>query len=141
MKKVVVDSSVAIKWLNFKDEDFIEQSDKLMADSKAGKIELLMPELAKCEVGNALLNKGISLSQALGSLATYYSFPVRFIPLTSSLGAVTMEIAQTSSMTYYDAVFISVAIKENAVLVTANPKHHKKYKGKDVTMIQLENYT
>ena len=51
-----------------------------------------------------------------------------------------MTIARESQMTYYDAVFIALAQKLNAPLVTANPKHHKKYTGKDVTIIPLENY-
>lgn len=55
MKKLIVDSSVIIKWLHKEDEKYLGQAAKILEDVKNGTITLLAPELAKYEVGNALL--------------------------------------------------------------------------------------
>lgn len=62
--KLVIDSSVIVKWLNTTDEGNLEKADKILADALQRKVELLAPELAKYEVGNVLLiRKKLSLKE------------------------------------------------------------------------------
>jgi len=51
-----------------------------------------------------------------------------------------MSIAQESNITFYDAVFISLAQSLRADLITDNYKHQSKYTGKDVRIIPLKEY-
>lgn len=134
----VIDSSVAVKWLNSKDEKHIEKSDKILKDLQAGKIRLIAPELSKYEIGNALLNKNISIEAAKISLASFYRIPIEFISFDQYLAINTMDIAYESKITYYDASFIALAQKLKATLITDNPKHHKKYKA--IKIVSLKNY-
>jgi len=42
-KAFVVDSSVAVKWFNQRDEKYIDQADKILADVQNRKSYILMP--------------------------------------------------------------------------------------------------
>ena len=132
-KAVVVDSSVMVKWVNSQNEDLLNQAGQILKDTERGKIELLAPELAKYEIGNALLYKDMPLSATKQSLGTIYSIPIDFYPLDQRSAANTLEIAKENKITFYDACFIQLAKERNAILVTANPKHHQQYKNKKVT--------
>lgn len=138
MKHVVVDSSVTVKWVNQIDEELLGQADKLLADAQTSSVNLLAPELSKYEIGNALLNKRLDLPKAYESLGTVYQLPITFVPETEELANQAYQIAQQGSITYYDASFVALAKRENATLVTDNPKHQARQL--DVEVIQLKEY-
>lgn len=135
----VVDSSVMVKWLNAKEEKLLEKSNKVISDFQKGKIKIIAPELAKYEVGNALLYKGIGQEAAKISLEKFFLIPVEYIPWDQNLANMTMEIAYEAKITYYDASFVALAKQEDAVLLTDNPKHQSKIIG--VKVVPLEKYT
>lgn len=138
-KPLVVDSSVAVKWLNKQDENYTEQADKILKDVQNGKVYIVMPELAKYEVGNALLYKQMPLQNTLGSIATYYSIPVQFMPQDLEQAQRAIKIAYENKLTFYDASFMALAKEQEADLVTDNPKHQgKKISG--LKAISLKNY-
>ena len=139
MKPLVIDSSVAVKWVNKQDENYTAQADKILKNVENGKAYLLMPELAKYEVANALLHKEMSISHTLGSVATYYSIPIQFIPQEQQQAQIAMQIAYDNKVTFYDASFMALAKEQNAVLVTDNPKHQQK-KVEGLTVISLKDY-
>lgn len=139
-KPLVIDSSVAIKWVNSQDELFVEQANKIMKDQNDAKFKIVMPELAKYEISNALLNKKLSHELLLTSLDDFYYLPIEFYIENIKIAQESMEIASKYSMTYYDAVFVSLAKHLGADLVTENFKHQAKYKGKDVKIIPLKDY-
>ena len=140
MKKkiLVIDSSVMVKWINSQNEDNLEKADQIRHDARLEKVELIAPELAKYEIGNALLYKSISLPASKVSFSAIYEVPISFYPLNHKSAIETMEIAKENSITYYDAAFIQLAREKNATLVTANPKHHRQFK--DIRVIDLKNY-
>ncbi len=144
MKKVVTDSSVMVKWVSQDGELNLDKADQLLTDVQAGKVSLQAPELAKYEIGNALLKKGLSQTQAFQSLGTIYSLPIRFVAETEELANQTYQMANELrrggdlKFTYYDASFAALAKQDGAILVTANPKHQAKIAG--VKVISLENY-
>lgn len=131
-KLLVIDSSVAVKWLNSQDEKDISSSDKILKDTNEGKVNLYAPELSKYEIGNALLNKKITVAEALLSLSTLFSIPITFVVMEEEDAAETYKLAFKYKMTYYDASFVYLASKLQATLVTANPKHQKSIKEADV---------
>lgn len=137
--KVVCDSSLIVKWISAQDELRLEQANQVLNDARENKIELLAPELAKYEVGNALLaGKRIKFTNVKISLATLYSLPIKFIPESSIQAETTYQFGEQSQITYYDASFISLAKQLDATLVTDNPKHQAKVKG--VRVINLKDY-
>lgn len=139
MGKVVVDSSVIVKWLNQKDESYLKQAEAVLKDASDGKIELLAPEIAKYEVGNALLaGKKLSYSEGKEALDLLFSLPLSFYLTSFELAQSSYLIADMAGITYYDASFIALAKEEQATLVTDNPKHQGKKLG--VKVVPLSEY-
>jgi len=137
--KVICDSSVIIKWLSSQDELRLDKANAIINDAEKGNIEIFTPELAKYEVGNALLTgKHYTIQDAKTSLATLYSLPVKFVSESAVQAEETYKIGEKSKITYYDACFVSLAKLLNAVLVTDNPKHQAKIK--DIKVISLKDY-
>ncbi len=137
-KRLVVDTSVIVKWINAQDEQDLPQADKLLKEAQTGKVVIIVPELAKYETGNAILNKHMDLLMGQTALETIFALPITFMPLNETQAQQTLEIAQTGKITYYDASFISLAINQKTELITANPKHQKGIPG--VRVIILKNY-
>ena len=139
MQKLVIDSSVIVKGLNQQDEEHLVQADKIMKDLEENRIIIFAPELAKYEIGNALLmRKMLTAKDEVISLNTFFTLPIQFINLSEELACETYKIAQETNITYYDACFIALAKQENAVLVTDNPKHQGK--NKKIYVISLSDY-
>ncbi|MEK7079381.1 MAG: type II toxin-antitoxin system VapC family toxin [Patescibacteria group bacterium] len=136
---LVIDSSVAIKLLYQLGEDNISQADLIIKNAQDKGTTLVMPELARYEVGNALLYKNLELPILQRLIERFYVLPIRFIPEDLITAQLTAEIAYVNKITYYDASFISLAIMLKADLVTANPKHQKK-KIKGLKVISLKDY-
>lgn len=144
MKILITDSSVIVKWLNEEGEEDLFQADQILKDVQESQVKIKAPELAKYEVGNALLKKGLVPTLAYQSLGTIYSLPIEFVSETEDLAIETYKMAYEArakgdkNFTYYDAAFTALAKQENAVLVTANPKHQKKITG--VKVLSLKDY-
>lgn len=138
-KPLVVDSSVIVKWVNTQNEENINQANKILEDARDKKVELITCDLAKYEVGNALLTKkGLELTPAFISLGTVHNLPISFIPQTFPLAESTYKIGQELGITYYDASFLSLAKEYNATLITDNFKDQGKKSG--VKVISLKDY-
>ncbi|MBI4129762.1 type II toxin-antitoxin system VapC family toxin [Candidatus Roizmanbacteria bacterium] len=140
MQKLVVDSSVSIKWVNSIDEERVEQAEKIILDVRLGKMELLAPELSKYEVCNVLLvRKRLSIDQMKKALEFFYRLPITFYKDDLELAEIASSFVVNFGITYYDASFAALAKKEGATLVTDNPKHQAKIKG--VKVVPLSEYT
>ena len=138
-QKVVIDSSVILKWLSNDNEKYIDVADKILQDAQKGKIELLAPELAKYEVGNVLLySKKLSPKQAHIIFNKFYNLPLSFIIESEKLANETYNIASKLEITYYDASFLSLAKQHEAILVTENIKHQGKTA--EIKVISLADY-
>ncbi len=137
--KIVVDTSVIIKWLNQTNEENIDKADQIMESALKGRTELLAPELAKYETGNVLLKgKQLTPGEAYISLGTVYSLPITFVSESEDLARETFSLAYKLGITYYDASFISLAKQYDAILVTENPKHQGKLQ--EIKVESLKNY-
>lgn len=112
MRKLVLDSSVIVKWLNEKDEEHISQANKILKEVEQGFTELLAPELVKYEVGN-VLHKGklLSFSQAQSPHSLLSVLPITFIVESKMLAIETYRIATSFGFTYYDAPFLAIAAR------------------------------
>jgi len=125
--KIVVDTSVIIKWLNQTNEKNIDKADKIMEEALRGDVELFAPELAKYELGNVLLRgKELVPKDAYISLGTVYSLPIHFITESEDLAKETYDLASSAGVSYYDASFMSLAKQYDATLITDNIKHQGK---------------
>lgn len=136
--KIVVDSSVAVKWLSVEGEQDVGQADLILEHAGREKIELTAPVFMKYEVGNALRYKKIPEDGKLEILRQFYDIPIKFYGISSRQAQTAFKMARAAGITFYDAVFMELAQRLKAVLVTANPKHQKDFPG--VETVDLKDY-
>lgn len=126
--KIVLDTSVAVKW--FTKEVNSSVTKRYLEGLRQGKYQIVLPELAKYELGNAILKgKNFSFYKARKIFSTFYSLPLIFVKENENQSLLTYKTAQKLNITYYDASFLALAKLQKATLITANPKHQKKISG------------
>lgn len=135
---LIVDSSVIVKWLNQTKEENLEQADKIINEAITGKVKLFTPELAKYEIGNALIKKGITPAEVASLFTILYALPITFVAESSEIAKDTFSLAYKLNITYYDASFLALAKQYDATLVTENVKHQGKASG--VKVVALKDY-
>ena len=126
MNRLVVDASVAAKWLlPTSNEPHINQAVELLEDYVDEKIEILVPDLFWVEVGNLLWNAArrgrCTPDHALNALdkVTTQKFPTvetHFV-LRSAF-----EIATKYNRTVYDCLYVALAEALQAEFVTADER-------------------
>jgi predicted nucleic acid-binding protein len=113
---VIVDASVAIKWVL--SEDGSEAAKRLVADEI-----LAAPDLMFIECANVLRTKTrrgeLSALFAGEALAVIDAIPIRSIPARPHVAAA-HAIALELDRSAYDALYLAVALAERATLFTAD---------------------
>src|SRR3990167_2229724 len=140
MKPVVIDTSVAVKWIISENEKYLEQSDIILNNIKNGTVKCYAPQLLLYEIGNAMISKHCTTSYMKRAFKTIYSLPLQLAIHDRKLTEKTIDISRESNITFYDASFIALAASLRADLVTDNIKHQGKYKGKEVKIVPLKDY-
>lgn len=119
MEKVVVDTSVVVKW--FSAEEDTAKALQLRDRHVASELELVATPLLICELVNALRYKpdfdAIKLKRAIGS---FYKLHLRIEPLTEALLRKGGELAFDGDVTLYDALPVAVALLLGTTCVTAD---------------------
>lgn len=119
MTKIVVDSGVAIKWLNKNKEDDLDNADSLLTDVKNGKVEIIAPELMKYEIGKILFtNKRLSQLESKLVLNTFFHLPIRYISLDWEMAKEAHAIASAYQLSYITSIYLATAERENAKFIT-----------------------
>ena len=117
--RLVVDASVAVKWLIA--EDGSDAADRLLTDDD----DLHAPRLMASEVANALWRKvrlgEIERNQAGTLTATLSEMPVRW-GADEAVCADAVRLAVTLDRPVYDCVYLALAHRLDARLVTADER-------------------
>lgn len=126
MTAIVVDASVAMKWLV--PEDLSEEAVRLLD----GSFDLLAPDLLFPECGNVLWKKVIrgelSAAEAQPILAELARAPLLVVP-SRPLLEVALPIALDTRRTVYDALYLAVAVLKDCALVTADERFARALEG------------
>lgn len=137
-KAFVVDASVMVKWIRTEREASLEQAEKLLKDLQENTVMLYAPELAKYEIGNALVKRKLTPEQAHKSLEVLYSIPVCFIPETAAFATMTYKLANELGITHYDAAYLTLGKEFKCTVITENIKHLGRAKA--ISVMSLANY-
>lgn len=123
MDKVVVDSSVAIKW--FVVEPHSAEAIPILDRYQAGTLALLAPDLIFAEFGNIVWKKqtfqGLSASNAQSILGEFRALTLE-ITSTADLLADAYRLAVTHRRTVYDALYLALSVREQCPFLTADEK-------------------
>jgi predicted nucleic acid-binding protein len=119
--KIVVDTSVLIKWIKTKNEDLVNEARRLLTDIERRPLEVHVPALLLYEVGNILLLKTkldtAGLNEALSNLE---SLPFSVAPPATPLLKRAARLGKELSLTFYDASFVALAVELDCLFITAD---------------------
>ena len=118
---VVVDSSVAYKWLSAREEAAVAEANALLDAHDAGEIMLVAPTTLHVELANALrYSKWLTPAEALELVAELDGFQVELANIDAGLLERGARLAFAHGISVYDALFLALAEKLECPLVTAD---------------------
>ncbi len=124
MKRVVLDASVAVKWC-LPDENLTSQAGRLLDAYHEREMRFLVPDLFWLELANALW-KAVWKSKIDAGRADRALSRVRDlgIPTVASFDSVpnAMQLAITHGRTVYDSLYVALALRLHAELITADER-------------------
>jgi predicted nucleic acid-binding protein len=126
MIHLVVDASVAIKWLPpFQQEPLAFEAEKLLDRWEQGVVELIAPDLIWTEIANAhwkaVRQNKCSSGDAQASLAIMHEQELPTVP-SEPLIDLAFRIALLHGRTAYDGLYVALAVTLKSDLVTADEK-------------------
>ncbi len=125
MKLLVVDASVAAKWLVWAGEPWEVEALDLMDQRNRGQLEFVVPDLFWSEVGNLLWNAAhrgrCTAAMARDSIRHLPNYRIE-TALSEPLLEAAFAIAHRYSRTFYDSLYVALAVSRGAILVTADEK-------------------
>jgi predicted nucleic acid-binding protein len=121
--KIVLDTSVLIKWFKTSGEELVEEARQLRQEVERRLVEVHVPALLLYEVGNILLLKtrlGLgALDHAIQSLE---ALPFVVAPPATPLLKRAVRLGREFSLTFYDASFLALAVELDCLFVTADQR-------------------
>ncbi len=119
--RIVVDTSVFIKWVKARDEELLDEARRLLAEIEAQAIEIHVPALLLYEVGNILLLKTRLSTAALATAIEHLlTLPFKVAPPATPLLKRAARLGRRLEVTFYDASFIALAVELDCPFVTAD---------------------
>lgn len=119
MSRVVVDASVAVKW--YLPEPHSAAAERLLG----GGFQLLAPDLLFPEVGNILwkrvMKTELTVQKARLIMRALEALPVTLRP-TAVLADNAMTVACGLKRSFYDSLYLALALSEDCSLITADRK-------------------
>lgn len=129
-QRVVIDSSMSLKWW-MDDEEFIEEARDLLKKVVAGEIEQVVPELWFYEVANgintAVKRERISNETALNFIEELQAMTPTLIPIAQFLPKIFKESIKYGYATY-DIAYMVIAENEGIPFITADKKFFERVK-------------
>ena len=123
MEKVVIDSSVAIKW--FIAEPYSSVAHCVLEGYQLGALTFLAPDLIYAEVGNVVwkkhIHQGLTSIDAQLVLDTFRSMPL-VVTSTAELLGEAYRLAVTHQRAVYDTMYLALSLREQCRFVTADEK-------------------
>ncbi len=124
--KIVVDTSVLIKWIKTRDEDLVKEARRLLDAIEKARLEVAVPALLFYEVGNILLTKTRlspeDLARAMDDLSV---FPLVVADPRAELLRRTARLGRELNLTFYDASFLALAEELDCDFVTADRRFYE----------------
>jgi predicted nucleic acid-binding protein len=123
MDKIVIDSSVAIKW--FVVEPLSMEAHRILDAYQKDALTLLAPDLIYAEVGNIVWKKhrfqGLAIEDAQQIVDEFRK--LKFVPTSAAdLLDEAYRLAVAHRRTVYDALYIALSVRERCSYVTADEK-------------------
>jgi predicted nucleic acid-binding protein len=123
MPNLVVDSSVAIKWVVV--EPLTTPAAAILTAYQTGALTLIAPDLIYAELGNIVWKKhtmqGLTADDAERIVDDIGAMPLIVTPATALLAAA-YRLAVAHGRTVYDALYLALSLREGCPFVTADER-------------------
>lgn len=135
----IVDASVILKWFLKETEDQ-EEALLFKAHCDAKLIQLAVPHYAYAEIFNIFV-RSLSLDKALAYSSRVLNYFNKEYAITIEMASLAFEIINKTGqkVSFYDAGYHALAIREGGTFVTADEKYYRKTSGQGHIML-LKNY-
>lgn len=129
-KKVVLDTSVIVKW--FVNETESDKANNLLQIVTRGKLSIVIPDMALAEITNAIrFTKVIACERCQMHIQNLFNIEPEIITLKEIIQKV-VALVYATELTSYDASFIVIAEEMHIPLITADYKHHRQEISKNI---------
>lgn len=123
MTRLLVDTSVLIKWFHSDGESELPQARRLRSAHLAGDVDAHVLDLASYEVGNVLTRalrwEAADVADQLDDLHAILGPPLVMSPIWLRRAA---TLAHNHTLTFYDASWAAAAAELRVPLITADPR-------------------
>ncbi len=123
MDKVIVDSSLVIKWLVA--ETLSTEARRVLDGYQSGALALIAPDLLAAEIGNIIWKKhrfqGLTQADAEQIIAAFRELTIELTPTIELLDRA-FQIAIAHKRTVYDSLYIALSEREKCVYLTADER-------------------
>jgi len=131
MSEQVIDASIAVKWV-VNDEDFCEESLKLLYDTRSKDIALIGPPLLIYEVESVLQRRFVrnlvSLETVESSLEAFYAVGVRIVSHPDMVLRAREIARQFKQENVYDSIYAALAELRGCEFWTADRRFYEPVK-------------
>ncbi len=117
---VVVDSSVAFKWLHHLDETNVDAANALLNEHERGSMLVTAPAGLHAELANALRYSALPQDEVLSLIDTLGGYRIELVPATPARLGAAVRLSYRHGMSVYDALFLALAEELGCPLVTAD---------------------
>ncbi len=126
---ILVDSSVAFKWLKSSNEPFYEKATALLERHIKGETRIVTPSLLFIEIANALSTKTTTRPKTIiADLHTLYEFDLAIYRETEDDVVTSSLLARKKKTSVYDMLYAVIAKRLDTELITADEQFVRKTK-------------
>lgn len=121
LAKIVVDTSVLIKWIKKRDEELRSEALALLGLIRRKRLEVTAPTLLLYEIGSLLLHKTtLDSSGVAAALAQVIRLPIVIVNPEPDVLRRAARLGRELNLTFYDASFVALAEDLDCPFVTAD---------------------
>ena len=125
---IVPDASVLLKWgFPGPSERDRDKAEEVLAAWLEGKADILLPRLWAFEMGNVLALKNPGHASEMMEVFLGYRFPEA--ETTPDLCREAFRLVQRCGVTFYDAAYHAVALRNGGTMLTADEAYYRKASG------------
>ncbi len=118
----VLDANVVVKW--FIPEVDSDKADRLLADFRGHRLDIIAPDILVAEVGNTLWKRSVKTRDIspTDAATSYTDFLDLDVPVHSSAAIAedALSIANSEQHPLYDMLYISLAMRRGCEFITAD---------------------
>ncbi len=130
----LLDSSVLVKWFSPEADHLLAR--RLRQEYLEGACELIIPDLALYEVGNALCYSGCFAATEIAlHVLSIVEMELTILPLQLSVLEAAIELSLARGIAVYDGYFVTLAEATGTTCVTADEKLYRKVQ--DLEFVRL----